>query len=268
MLRVPLIWHMRDILRPGPSRRLVQVMGNGASRIVCMSRATAAQFEGSRARRRVRVITDGIDIRRFSAPADPAWRGRLGASDGDVVVALIGQIARWKGQDVFIEAAGELLRRGARARFAIVGQVLFSERESAYDREIRALAATAGVSEALTWTGWTDDVPAVVAALDVLVHASREPEPFGRVIVEGLAAGKPVVTTVIGSGPELVPPTAGRLVEPGNPRALADALEPLITDEDERRRCGKAALEAAQNFDIARVAREVMAVYCELVPCA
>ena len=261
--RVPLVMHVRDILAAGWLRRvLVGVAGRYARRVVCLSEVTARQFDATRAGSKTVVVHNGIALERFARAPEPQVRAALGAPNGQVLVGMVGQIARWKGQDVFVEAAALLAERNARARFAIVGECLFPVNEAAFDAQVRARSRA--LDGRLTWTGWTDDVGAAMAAFDVLVHASREPEPFGRVLVEAMAAGTPVVTTTIGAGPEIVPPEAGRLVPPGDAAALAAALEELLGDEQERRRCGRNARRAAARFAIERTARAIERIYEEI----
>jgi glycosyltransferase involved in cell wall biosynthesis len=265
--RIPLVWHVRDILQPGWMRRgFVAAGGLFATRIVVLSRVTGEQFASSRrATRKVRVVYNGLHLDRYRGVAAARWRRRLGASGGEVIVGMVGQIAHWKGQDVFIDAAGKLAGRYPDARFAIVGECLFPENEDTYSWKIRERAKELGLGGRMVFTGWSDQIGATMNAIDVLVHASRLPEPFGRVIVEGMAAGKPVVASRAGAGPEIVTEGSGRLVDPGDPDALAEALDDLVGDAYTRLSVGKAAAEAAKRFDISQTARGVMGVYAEVL---
>lgn len=262
VLRIPLIWHIRDILEPGWLRSLLLAVARwGPERIICISRATVRAFmDNSRAFEKVMLVYNGIHLRRFDVVAN-GWRRRLGAQNGEVVIGLVGQIAWWKGQDVFVEAAGRLTSAHPKVRFAIIGDCLFPENESVFHEGVRKRAAELGLSDRLVWTGWVEPIPKVMAALDVSVHASRLPEPFGRVVVEAMAAGTPVVSTTNGAGPELVPAEAGCLVPPGDPEALASALEALIQDTSRRVGMSSAARRAAGRFDIAETAKGVERVW-------
>lgn len=268
--RLPLVWHVRDILQPGWIRfAFVRLGALFATRIVVLSKVTGEQFVSSRrAMRKVRIVYNGIRLDRYRAARAGRWRRRLGATNGEVIVGMVGQLAHWKGQDVFIDAAGRLAERFPKARFAIVGECLYPENEDTYAWKIRQRAKELGLESRLVFTGWSDDVPATMNAFDVVVHASRLPEPFGRVIVEGMAAGKPVVASLAGAGPEIVSEDAGKLVAPGDPDALASALAELVGDAYTRLRIGKAAREAAKRFDISETARGVLGVYAEVLPCA
>jgi glycosyltransferase involved in cell wall biosynthesis len=263
--RVPLVWHVRDVLEAGwLSRAFVAAGSRYPARIVCLSKVAGLQFAGSPAAAKVRVVYNGIHLDRFSGRRSAEWRARLGAQNGEVVVGMVGQIAHWKGQDVFIDAAKRVARVDPHVRFAVVGECLFPENESGFASEMRERSRA--LEDRIVWTGWCDDSAAVMSAFDVLVHASRLPEPFGRVIVEGMAAGTPVVASTAGAGPEILPHSAGRLVVPGDAAALADTLLEMIRDPDARAQAGAAGRDAARRFDIAQTAAGVMAVYEELVP--
>ncbi|MGH2733535.1 MAG: glycosyltransferase [Actinomycetota bacterium] len=268
LLGIPLVWHIRDILPHGWLRSALRMAGGlFPARIVCLSTAATEQFESCRARSKVRVVYNGIRLERFARDPHPHWRARLGAANGEVMVGMIGQIARWKGQDVFLDAAARIAASFPEARFVIVGECLFPENEASFAASITERAHALGLDTRLRWLGWSDDVPGVMSALDILVHASRLPEPFGRVLVEGMAAGKPVITTAVGAGPEIVPHEAGALVPPGNPEALAGALETLIRSPQTRRRCGEAARRASARFSIGETARDITALYSEIIAC-
>lgn len=265
--RVPLVWHVRDVLETGWLRSVFAALGAAfPRRIVCLSQIAADQFKGSRAYRKVRVVYNGIRLDRSPTGA-PEWRRRLGADGGTVLVGMVGQIARWKGQDVFVEAAARVGSRYPDSRFVVVGECMFPGNESRFAAEVER-DARERLGDRIVWTGWIDEVLDLMAAFDVVVHASRLPEPFGRVLVEGMAAGTPVVASMAGAAPEIVPPQAGRLVAPGDAAGLARALDELVSDAEARQSCGNAARLAARRFDIRHTAEGVMRVYGEVLACA
>jgi glycosyltransferase involved in cell wall biosynthesis len=260
-----LVWHVRDILEAGWLRRLFSGLGGwGADRIICISRAVADQFSGTGAERRARIVYNGIRPLPFKDEEREAWRKQLGVGPDDVLVGIVGQIAWWKGQDVFIEAAAQVARRLPRARFAVIGECLFPENEAEFDAGIRRRTGELGIEGRVSWPGHAEPIEPLMAALDVLVHASRLPEPFGRVIIEALAQGTPVVTTNVGAGRELVPEDAGAVVPPSDPGALADAIVTIATDSSRRHDMAMAARVAADRFDIRHTGAGVAAVYDEL----
>jgi glycosyltransferase involved in cell wall biosynthesis len=264
LARVPSVWHLRDILQAGWLLTAFRTVAWSAARIVCISEATAAPFRGHTIERKVRVVYNGIRPDPSSPESAHETRHRLGAEADDVLVGIVGQIAHWKGQDVFVEAAAAVKRAHPNLRFAVIGECLFPANEGDFDRAIRSRAAAGGLNGRLVWPGSIEPIEPVMAALDLLVHASRLPEPFGRVIVEAMAQGTPVVTTAIGAGPELVPAEAGWVVAPGNADQLAAVLSDVAADPSQLRDRGRAAQETAARFDIAATGRGVLDVWAEL----
>lgn len=225
--RITHVWHMQDILERGWLRLAVKLAATvTADRVIALSEATAAPLCSGRLARRVRVVYSGVP----QEPADPVAAGavRDALAPNGPLIGIVGQLARWKGQDVVIDAMPSLLESHPNVHLAIVGANLYPENEREYENGLHARVSSLGLHDRVSFTGAISPVEPVMAALDVAVHASRLPEPFGRVIVEALVQGTPVVSTTIGAAPELVPPDAGRLVPPGDPEALALALGELL----------------------------------------
>jgi glycosyltransferase involved in cell wall biosynthesis len=257
MARVPVLWHLHDRIAsdymPAPAVSAVRL----ASRIlpdaiIANSRATLATVEPLS--RPAAVIPCAVDLGLARAPSRPP---------GPLAVGMVGRIAPWKGQDVFLRGFAEAFPDGE-ARATIVGAPLFGE--EAYERELHELAARLGVSERVRFAGFRDDVAAELAELDVLVHASVIPEPFGQVVVEGMAAGIPVIAAGSGGPAEVMDDEVhGLLYAPRDSAALAGALRRLAGAPELRVRMGQAGLERARRFAPARVAAEVRAVYRRLL---
>jgi glycosyltransferase involved in cell wall biosynthesis len=267
----PLVWHVRDVLPDGWLASAFAAASHGASRVLCISRAVAEPLVGrsAPAAPRVRVVYNGVAPAAVPPGAAGAFRAELGVPENVPLVGIVGQLARWKGQDVFVEAARLLGRRRPDAAFVVVGECLFPENEAAFVRELEERAARSGLDGRLRFAGPREPIEPVMAALDVLVHASRLAEPFGRVIVEGLAQGTPVVTTAAGAGAELVPPEAGRVVPPDDPVAVAGAVEELLAALHDEPGCrpsvAEAARRAAARFTPEATAASVLEVYEELL---
>ena len=169
-----------------------------------------------------------------------AFRHEIGVGAAPLI-GLFGRISPWKGQHVLIEALARL--DGAQA--ILVGDALFGETD--YHRSLRARAASLGVEDRLHWLGFRDDIPRLMRSVDVVAHTSTAPEPFGRVIIEGMLARRLVVATSQGAAPELLGRDYAYLVPPGDPAALAAALKPALSADPAR----SAALIQA-NYERAR----------------
>ncbi len=266
------VWHLHDRLAtdylPAPVvvvLRMLAVVGPRA--IVANSRATAATA-GRGARRRVRVAYPGL-------PA-AAFRGALGRRRG--AVGIVGRISATKGQREFLEAAEAVALRHPRIPFRIVGAALFED--AAVEQALRSELAASPIGDRVEFTGWVDDVPRQLRRLRVLVHASPVPEPFGQVVVEAMAAGVPVIATAAGGVPEILAPNAasdpiadgvrrthtGILVPPGDPGALARAIEWVLTHPREvSYMVARARQDAQYRFTIAQTAVAVQEAWTNAV---
>jgi lipopolysaccharide/colanic/teichoic acid biosynthesis glycosyltransferase/glycosyltransferase involved in cell wall biosynthesis len=261
--RVPLVWHVRDILGTGWLRKAFVWCGRFANAIIVPSRAVAEPFKANRAiYRKLRLIPNGIRVEDFTdARNDRSLREAMDVAPSDPVIGIVGRIAPWKGQDVFLRAAAMLALRYPRAHFAIVGAVLFPENDIPFERHLHRMVAEYGLQDRVTFLGW-QPAPEAMAAIDIFVHASAEPEPFGRAIVEAMAAGKPVVAAAGGAVTEILPPSAGFIVPPSRPELLADALDRLLSDRKLRKRMGEAGTAIADSFfPVARTVQSVAQLY-------
>lgn len=232
--RRPVIWHLRDLLTAehfsASLRRCCALLPAFAiRRVIANSQATAEVYRQIGGRSPVEVVYNGIDPAPFDAVDPRAARARLvadaGLRDDQPIVGVFSRLARWKGQHVLVEA----LRSVPNLQAVIVGGALFGE--DAYEAQLRADIAAAGLEDRVRLLGFRRDVPSLMKAVDVVAHTSTAAEPFGRVIVEGMVAGKPVVAMRAGGAMELIRDgETGLLVPPGDAAALADALRQLLAD--------------------------------------
>jgi glycosyltransferase involved in cell wall biosynthesis len=252
--RKPVIWHLRDILCNGHfsginARAVVTAANWGAARIVANSHATGDAFVHAGGRRSlVSVVHNGIDpapYDRLAADTRVAVRTELGIAQDVFLVGMFSRLHPWKGQTVLLDAISRLPDVHA----LIVGGALFSG-EAPYEAELRSRAGMPSYAGRVHMLGARDDVPRLLAACDVVVHASVLAEPFGRVLVEAMLAGRPVVATRAGGVPEVVTDgETGVLVEPGDARALTDALDALHRDPVRVARYARqGAAHARRNF--------------------
>lgn len=262
----PILWHVRDRIEadylPGA---VVQFFRRAArhlpTAIIANSQATAATLQGATGRsKRLFVVHDGTDVESFRR--QPA----TSSADGKLNVGLVGRISPWKGQEVFIQAAHQLRSLHPDARFKLIGAALFDEKD--YEAELHRLVESLALNDIVEFKGFCNDIPGQIAQLDVLVHASTKAEPFGQVIIEGMAAGKAVVATAAGGVLEIVQDgVTGLLVPMGDDKAMAEAIGQLLFSEDLRHRLGAAAQRhVAEHFSIQKTALGVADVYANLLP--
>jgi glycosyltransferase involved in cell wall biosynthesis len=180
-------------------------------------------------------------------------RQELGIPADHLVVGMAGRFEPWKGQHVFLEAAARLRDRFPQTTFLIVGDALFGLGED-YRAQLHALVRERQLDRRVCFLGFREDMAPVYAAMDVVVHASTSAEPFGLVIVEAMAMGRPVIASDGGGPREIIVDEATGLLSPmGNPGALADRIAALLGDADRRRLLGAAArqrVEAAFSAEV------------------
>jgi len=179
---------------------------------------------------RIRVIYPPVDLARFDPGVDAArQRAELGVAAGDLCFGILGTLLRWKGQHVFLKAARLVMDEIPRARAFIVGEV--PGRSPAYRDELLQLARQLGIADRVVFTGFREDISEILQLLQVVVHASVTPEPFGRVIVEAMAMRKPVVATMAGGPLEIIEDgSTGYLVPAEQPEPMARRIIQLLAD--------------------------------------
>jgi glycosyltransferase involved in cell wall biosynthesis len=264
LARLPLIWHVRDLLEEGQGRSLMrQAASTLRPRVIAISGAVAQQFEGLSLR--VDLIPNGVPLERFTpGEPPPGLREALGLRPGEPVIVCVGRLTPWKGHRTLLRAFARVVAERPDARLVVVGEVAFWAAE--YEQELHDMAEKLGLGASVIWAGFRADVPELLRVSDFLVLPSRD-EPFGRVLIEAMATGKPVIGTQSGGAPEIVLPEAtGLLVPPEDPEALGAAMLRLVTNDAERQAWGRAAQERArEHFDVCRVVAQVEAVYQEML---
>ena len=254
--RVPLVWHVR-IADPDPW--LDGLLLRLAKAVITNSRATADRFRGRRAADKIQVIWNGVDLERFRPGApDPALQDTLGIPPSGPVVTYAGRLEHGKGPDVFLEAAGRVHAEVRGISFLVVGD---GPMRPALEAKVRA----AGLP--VVFAGRRTDLPPILHLTSVLVAPSRQ-EAFGRVLIEAMAAGVPVVATRVGGIPEVVADgETGLLVPPEDPASLAAALVATLRQPEITRARARLAAEVVRaRFSLTEHAERVAALYARLLP--
>ena len=211
------------------------------------------------------IIPNGVDIDRFGGAHDTARiLSELGLPTDAPVVAVVSRLSRLKGLEQFLKAAVHVRRRFPAARFLIVGDTNPSER--AYWTVLTDLTRQLGLGDRVVWAGMRTDVPAILASVTVAVMPSLN-EALSNVLLESMAAGAPVVATRVGGTPEAVDDGVnGRLVPPGEPVALANAICELLANPELAARLGFAARQSVvERFSIARMVVATEQLYMSLL---
>ena len=237
--RAKVVWHLHDY--PAARRLTARLLASQTHR--CDTMLANSESVATEARHRfgygvpVYAMHNSIDLERFSPEGPRADLDALCglpplAPDG-IRVGLVGTFARWKGHSVFLEALAKL-RGIANVRGYVVGDSIYHTDGSQYSRgQLQGRAHALGIGDMVGFTGKVDDVSSVLRGLDIAVHASVEPEPFGLVIAEAMACGCPVVVSRAGGAAEIA--QGGAVFhQPGNAAQLADCIRELARDPARR----------------------------------
>lgn len=258
------VWHERDL---GKLSRPERYLAARASRIIAISESVAQpllhEFGASG---KVRMIHNGVDVDRFKPmERDEEVRRGLGASSDELLVGMVAHFARWKRHELFLFVAAEVLKRRPSARFVIVGDDPFGEHRR-YRHKLYRRTRQLGLVERVKFAGIREDMPAVLNALDVLVHPT-ESEPFGRVILEAMACGVPVVA-VDRAGPSeiIIDGESGTLMPDNEIPTVVEAVLGMLQDVQLRQQIGDGARERAiAAFDVRRTVSEIEKLYEEVL---
>lgn len=212
-----------------------------------------------------RRVYNGLDVQTFGGICSPEQRGQvrrnLEVNEKDILIGMVGNIDYWKGQIVFVKALLSVMKKHDNVKAVLVGKTAIGAEK--YEEDIRFCIAEHGLNDRIILTGYRDDIPAVLHAFDIFVHASIEPEPFGRVILEAMALKKPIIGTNAGGTTEqIVNGESGLLVPMDDDRAMADAILEYIEDMKNAQKMGQNAFERfSEKFTIQKMVHGVEAVY-------
>jgi glycosyltransferase involved in cell wall biosynthesis len=269
---VPLIWHVHDYVQCRPvmaalmklfRRRCSLALANSISVAKDIQAACGDAFP-------IQTVYNGIDLNAFSpcgAPLDlDSLAGLPPAEPGTVRVGMLATLARWKGHETFLQALALVARDlpGLPVRGYIIGDALYQTDGSQYSfDELKGIAERLGISSRIGFTGFVDEPASAMRALDIVVHASTMPEPFGLVIVEAMACGRAVVASEAGGASELIETGKNALGHtPGDTAQLAERITQLANDPQLRARLGAAGRATAEHrFNRTRLATELVPIY-------
>jgi glycosyltransferase involved in cell wall biosynthesis len=266
---VPLVWHLHDYLGPRPfTARLMRWSASRCATLVANSQSVASDARAAIGHGvKVVPVHNAVDLERFRPTGDRADLDALAglplAPAGVVRVGLLGTFARWKGHETFLRAVAQL-PHALPVRAYIIGDALYDTDGSQYSRsELRGLVASLDLADRVGFTGFVRRPEAALRRLDIVVHASTSPEPFGLVIAEAMACGRAVIVSRAGGAAELVTDDRDALTHtPGDVGELTTCMAALIVDPDRRARLGAAGRRTAERaFDHTRLARELVPVY-------
>lgn len=263
--RIPVIWHVRDHIDPS-------YLPNAAVRgfralarmwptfVITNSDSTLEKlfFDGP-GKQACRAIHDGLGAHELTSPAPQettTWK------NNPPRIGIVGRLVEWKGQHIFLEAARKVVEAGREAKFVLIGGALFGEND--FEAELKKIAKP--LENRVEFLGFRNDVPDLLRGLDLCVHASTTPEPFGQVVIEAMAEGLPVIASDGGGVREIIVPGESGLLTPmKDAGALAKAILDLLDDPARANRLARAGhARVREEFTAAKNARLIEEVYDEI----
>ena len=268
----PLVWQIRDYVSSRSlmkrllrwhAGRCAAAIGNSESVSADIRKVCGAGLE-------TMCVYNAIDLKRYSPEGEKvdldALAGLDPAIEGTVRIGLVATLAHWKGHAVFLRALARLPKDLPVRAYVIGGAIYQTENSQRSIDELRGLASQLGIADKVAFTGYIADVAGAIRSLDVLVHASTQPEPFGRVIAEGMACGRAVICSAAGGAGELISEGRDALAHPpGDDAALAERIAELVPNPELRARLGAAGRKTAERrFDRSRLAGQLVPLYRRL----
>lgn len=256
---VPVIMHVRGLAY---GSRLISWLTKQADHVIAIS-----EYEKNKIlqlgvdEKQITVIPNAVDGHSFRAEADgAAFRRDICIPAHIRLVGIVGCLVGWKGHKVFLEACSKVLKSGT-IHAVIVGDT--PDGNHKYKSELESYAKSLGIGDCVHFVGHRRDVSSAMVACDVIVHASTEPEPFGRVIIEAMALGKPVVATAPGGPGEIIENGIdGFLVPPKDSKSIADCVIKILENNEFTLRLSvKAQDKIKQEYNVKKYVNSIQNLY-------
>ncbi len=269
LTRLPLIVHVRDVLPRGRvADATLRIVAAGADRVVAISDYVARAFARAAPSDKLTTVFNPVELERFAVHTGDRDRIRatLGVGSDEVLMGVVGQISPWKGQRETVEVLARLSDTHPQVRLAVVGEVKFAESTTrynnrAYAREIDELVAREHLDDRVLMLGEREDIPELMQACDIVLVPSWS-EPFGRVVIEALAAGTAVIATTEGGPAEIITDGHdGVLLTPRDVESWAQTVAGLVDNPQRRSRLGAAGQARAADFGVGRHVGQVAELY-------
>ncbi|MEW6009207.1 MAG: glycosyltransferase family 4 protein [Candidatus Omnitrophota bacterium] len=264
--KIPAAWHVRNLVAPNFNIDLEKYFFWLPQLIIVNSLATGKRFLFGK--NKIFVIYNGVDLEKFNPLiSSKKVRSEFLISSCEKIVANVGCFGPGKGQDVFLKAISLVKNKVQLVKFFIVGSP-YSLDYAYLESYLKSLARSLGIAEDVIFTGFREDMPEIMAAVDILVSPeSNTGHSFGKVLVEAMACAKPVIATDAGGSPEVVQKDiTGILVPIRDAASLAQAIRMLLNDSSLADKMGQAGRKRAEQlFDIKQTTRQIEELYLKLL---
>ena len=263
LLKRKFIVHFHGIETPGLVQRSLL---SRVDRIIVISEfLRSALIENGFPKDRMIVVLNPVKESHALSKCSENLRRQYGLNKNDKVFAIVGRIVRWKGHIEFLNAAFLVLESVPDAKALIVGD--YSDGDAGYQEKIQTMVNESGFSDRILMTGYAEDISGIYSIMDICVHTSIEPEPFGLVIIEAMANGVPVIASDLGAPKEIITDGVnGYLVSPESSEKFAEKIIDLLSDVELRKKIGNRGREhVRQSYQVKKYARSVEKIYSEVL---
>ncbi|MFH1777503.1 MAG: glycosyltransferase [Candidatus Omnitrophota bacterium] len=245
--KIPFVWHVRVIYS---GHLLDLILSLLAIKIILISEAVKKRFRWFKKQDKFMVVYNGVDLQKFNPTVDKMhFRQKIGCAEDEFLVGSVGRYHPFKSYEYFVRAASMVLKEWPKAKFLIVG--LNCSQDNKYLQYLRNLAGQLEIEDRVIFMEEQHNIPDVFAALDVFVLTSLE-EPFGRVLIEAMASGKPVVAFKGGAVSEIIEnEKTGFVVSAKDTAAMAEKIIYLLQNKDIAKTFGhRGRIRAEELFSI------------------
>jgi len=265
LANVPALWSQLEIPDDSWLKRAVTALP--ASGMLINSRSGEAALKRLCPQRPIRVVYPGVALENFNPETLPSAneaRQKLGLPTQGSLIGIVARLQRWKGIHVLVEAMPIVLQQYPDAHCVVVGGI--HDLEPEYETDLKARIQMLELESQIIFAGLQRNVPEWMQAMDILIHASDN-EPFGIVITEAMALGKPIVASNSGGPTEIITDGMNGLLTPfGDAEALGKAILRYLDDREFARTVGLAARSRAVDFSTRKYAQNFMQAIRELTP--
>jgi glycosyltransferase involved in cell wall biosynthesis len=257
IIRIPLVWHIRVSENSFFFNRLLSIL---STKLILVGSVFASMFKWLKAGSKITVIHNAVDLEEFdSFSASPSLiRKERGVGDSEILLACIGRIEKRKGQAYLIDA----MRHIDNAKLILIGKG-----EEKYLKHIKWLCEKYKLSDKIIFAGHRDNIPSLLRDIDIIVFPVIYGEGFSRVILEAMAAGKPVIATDVGGNPEaVIDEVTGYIVPAKDTKSLTKRISDLAKDKEKREKMGVAGREeVTKNYNIRKQVETIQNLYVSLL---
>jgi glycosyltransferase involved in cell wall biosynthesis len=258
---VPQVCHVRGLAE---FSRVERGLASFVDAFIYMSRAVEQLYlDLGIPQEKGHVVYDGFNTEISAKKQAHECRAELGLTEQDKVITNVGRLDWWKGQDYFLQAIAQLVLSEPNIKALLVGSPDNNSVSQAFHQKLVQMVADLRLSDHVIFTGFRSDVQDLMAASDVVVHSSSEPEPFGRVVVEAQLMGRPVVATGAGGVLDIIQDReTGLLVPPQDADAMAQAIGWLLQNREQAETMGQCSRQRAQErFTVQQHITQVQHIY-------